>query len=189
MWEARTKNELIMEVWEKLDCENVGAAEIEAIEVVLGEQFGAGAVDSPMEIARAVADEGAELRHAEIMELWVARATDRPYDAALRSVVDISGFRSALKSLRALENLRKKYADNGDREGLRLLRETALRGKALAAETAARTQVDAKTRQINSEIAEWFSIWLQSAAAFDSWITLRLGSPDFRERFGDFRSE
>src|SRR3982750_2752266 len=78
MWAARTKNDLIIEVWEKLDCESVGAAEVEAIEIVLNEQFGPGAVDSPMEIARAVADEGADLRHSELMELWLARATDRP---------------------------------------------------------------------------------------------------------------
>jgi len=32
MWLSRNKNDLIIEVWEKLDCENVGAAEIEAIE-------------------------------------------------------------------------------------------------------------------------------------------------------------
>ena len=32
MWQSRTKIDLIIEVWEKLDCESVGAAEIEAIE-------------------------------------------------------------------------------------------------------------------------------------------------------------
>ena len=59
MWQSRTKNDLIIEVWEKLDCENVGAAEIEAIEVVVKEQYGEAAVDSPMIIARLLADEGA----------------------------------------------------------------------------------------------------------------------------------
>ena len=33
MWKSRNKTELIIEVWEKLDCEDVGAAEIEAIEI------------------------------------------------------------------------------------------------------------------------------------------------------------
>ncbi|MBV9216172.1 MAG: hypothetical protein JO053_08355 [Acidobacteria bacterium] len=185
MWAARTKDELIIEVWEKLDCDSVGAAEVEAIEVVLNEQFGPGAVDSPMEIARVVADEGAELRHSELMELWVARATDRPYDAALRNVLDVSEMRSALRSIRSLDNLKKKYGASGDKEGVRLVRDIAIRGRDLARETAERRQVDVLSRQINTEIAEWFALWLQSSAAFDSWIKLRLSSSDFRTRFGD----
>lgn len=189
MWEARTKDELIIEVWEKLDCESVGASEIEAIEIVLNEQFGVGAVDSPMEIARLVADEGADLRHSEIMDLWVARASDRPYEAALRNIIDISSLRPALHCIRALDGVRKKYKDENDREGLRLVRETAIRAKDLAAETAGRYQVDAMTRRINKEIAEWFAIWLQSPDAFRNWIKLRLESRDFKEKFGQLRYE
>ena len=70
MWNSRNKTELIIEVWEKLDCESVGAAEIEAIETAVDEIFGKPAIDSPMKIARLLADEGAELRHSEIMELY-----------------------------------------------------------------------------------------------------------------------
>ena len=40
MWHARTKNELIIEVWEKLDCENVGSTEIEAIEIAVAAAAG-----------------------------------------------------------------------------------------------------------------------------------------------------
>ena len=59
MLQSRTKTDLIIEVWEKLDCESVGAAEISAIETVVLERFGDGAVESPMIIARILADEGA----------------------------------------------------------------------------------------------------------------------------------
>lgn len=185
MWKARTKDELIIEVWEKLDCESIGAAEIEAIEVVVNEQFGKGAVDSPMRIARLLADEGADLRHAEIMGLYLARASDRPYEAALRSILDIADLRSALTSLRSLENLRRKYKTDGDREGLRLVRETAIGGKERARETASRERVDPVTRQINAEIAEWFTIWLQSPEVFENWVGLRRRSPDFVSIFGE----
>ena len=40
MWQSKTKNDLIIEVWEKLDCESVGAIEIEAIETVVREKYG-----------------------------------------------------------------------------------------------------------------------------------------------------
>jgi len=158
MWRAKTKSDLAIEVWEKLDCEDIGAAEIEAIEIVIGEQFGVHAVDSPMQIARLLADEGAALRHAEIMELYLARAANRPYEAAFRALVEITGLRSALTGIRNLENLRRKYLLDNDREGLRLVQLAAIGAKEQAEETAGRIQADPLTRGINTEIAEWFRI-------------------------------
>ncbi|MFM9902968.1 MAG: hypothetical protein ACKVQJ_00175 [Pyrinomonadaceae bacterium] len=184
MWTARTKTDLIIEVWEKLDCENIGAAEIEAIEEAVRGQYGESAVESPMRIARTLADEGADLRHSEIMELYIARVSNRPYEAAFRNVLDVSDFTTALRSIRNLESLRRKYTADGDKEGVRLVRETALRGKQQAAETAERTRVDTATREINAEIAEWFTIWLQTPAVFDTWVDLRQNTRDFIEKFG-----
>ena len=67
-WQSRTKRDLIIEVWEALDCESVGARELEQIQRVLSETLGAGAIESPAAIARVVADEGAALRHPEVFE-------------------------------------------------------------------------------------------------------------------------
>ena len=184
MFVSRNKTDLIIEVWEKLDCENVGAAEIEAIEVVVREQYGQQAVESPMRIARLLADEGADLRHSEIMELYLARAANRPYDAAFRNVLDVRDFKSALTSLRNLESLRSKYKSDNDKEGLRHVRETAIRGKEQALETAERVRVDEATRQINAEIAEWFTVWLQTPEVFDNWVDLRQRSPAYINKFG-----
>lgn len=182
-WQSRTRNDLIIEVWEKLDCESIGAAELEAIETVVREQYGCQAVDSPMRIARLLADEGADLRHSEIMALYVARASNRPYEAAFRSVLDITDMQMALTSIRNLENLRRKYASAGDREGLRLVRETGIRGKDLARETATRTRIDEATRQMNLEIVQWFTIWLETPDTFDMWVELRRTSPEFVDKF------
>jgi hypothetical protein len=185
MWHARTKNDLIIEVWEKLDCENVGAAEIEAIETVVADQYGQAAVDSPMVLARLLADEGAQLRHSEIMKLYLERASDRPYDPALRNILKIDDPKSALVSIRNLENLRRKYKSEGDKEGLRLVRETALRGKQVAAEMTERKSLDPITRQMGAEIAQWFTIWIQTPEVFESWVELRRRSREFMENFGD----
>ena len=184
MWKARTKNDLIIEVWEKLDCENVGSVEIEAIETIVADQYGKSAIDSPMVIARLLADEGAELRHSEIMKLYVERASDRPYDGALRNVVRIDDLKSTLTSIRNLENLRRKYAKENDKQGLRLVREIAIRGKQTAAETAEKKGLDETTRFVNAEIAQWFTVWLQTPQVFENWVTLRQRSPDFIEKFG-----
>lgn len=187
MWKARTKNDLIIEVWEKLDCENVGAAEIEAIETVVSDQYGPAAADSPMALARLLADEGAELRHSEIMELYVERASDRPYDAALRNVLNTGDLKSTIVSIRNLENLRRKYKSENDKDGLRLVRETALRGKKNATEMAEKRSYDAVTQQINAEIAQWFTIWLQTPEVFENWVSLRQRSPEFVDKFGHIR--
>lgn len=184
MWLSRTKSDLIIEVWEKLDCESIGAAEIEAIEVVVAEQFGRAAVESPMVIARLLADEGADLRHSEIMALYVERASDRPYDAAFRNILNIDTLKNAEASIRELENLRRKYMADHDKEGLRLVVETGRRGKSAAAEIAVKERTETVTRLINAEIDQWFTIWLQSPDVFSEWLKLRQWSRDFVDKFG-----
>lgn len=178
MWKSRNKTELIIEVWEKLDCESVGAVEIEAIETVVDGVFGKPAVDSPMKIARLLADEGAELRHNEIMELYVKRASVRPYDAVFANLIDTANLRTTLKSIRQMENLRRKFEADGDREGLRLLRKKVIGEKETQLGIAKQTNGEA------SEIAEWLTIWLQSPELFETWIKLRRGSADFVSKFG-----
>jgi len=182
MWNARNKTDLIIEVWEKLDCESVGAVEIEAIETVIESEFGRAAVDSPMVLARLLADEGAQLRHSEVMDLYLQRASDRPYDAALRNILKLDDLRSALLTIRDLENLRQKYKAEHDREGLRLLRELTIGAKKTAI-TLSTGSADAIDRQIHDEIANWLTIWLQTPEVFENWVDLRQRSPDFTDKF------
>jgi hypothetical protein len=183
MWNARTKIDLIIEVWEKLDCESVGARELEAIETAVRERYGYGAVDSPMIVARLLADEGAELRHAEILELDVQRRQESPYDPMFRNILKFSDFKQTLISIRQLENLRKKFAAENDKEGLRLVRETALKGKRRAQMIAGNEKVDDQKRAEKAEIADWFTLWMQSPEIFENWVELRQQSPDFKEKF------
>lgn len=184
MWKSRNKIELIIEVWEKLDCETVGAYEIEAIETAVESVFGKPAVDSPMKIARLLADEGAELRHSEIMDLYVRRASDRPYDAVFVNLLDFDDLRSALKSIRQMENLRRKFESDGDREGLRLLRQRVIGEKDANLAITKNARVDERGRLVAREVAEWLTIWLQSPELFDNWVKLRRGSADFLSKFG-----
>ena len=173
----------MIEVWEKLDCESVGAKEIEAIETVVREQYGFNAVESPMIVARLLADEGAELRHAEILELDVVRRGESPYDAMFRNILKFSDFRQTLASLRQLENLRKKFVAEDDREGLRLLREIAMKGKNRASMISKNERVAPEKRAEKQEIVEWFIIWLQNPEVFENWVALRQNSSDFKKRF------
>lgn len=189
MWNARTKAELIIEVWEKLDCESVGRSELEAIETAVEAHFGKPAVDSPMVIARLLADEGAHLRHSEVMELYISRISDTPHVPALRTVLRLGDLRSARSTIRDLENLRSKFNADRDKEGLRQLRETALRGKSEVNEVAKSVKTEALDRQIAIEISQWLSLWLQTPELFDSWVAIRQNTAVFRETFGQIRQD
>lgn len=182
-WKARTKRELMIEVWEHLDCETVGATELEAIETVVRERFGAGAVESPVVVARLLADEGAELRHAEVLELDVSRRAADPYEAMFRNVLKFSTFAQAAASINNLENLRREFARKKDQEGLRRVREAALKGRRRAQMIARNRNVDERKRAEKLEIAEWFAVWLKQPEIFTDWLELRQRSREFRELF------
>ena len=187
MWKSRNKTDLMIEVWEKLDCESVGATEIEAIETVVESEFGKSAVDSPMITARLLADEGAELRHSEIMELHVRRSSDRPYDAVLLNILDTSSLKTTLRSIRAMENLRRKLQNDNDAEGSRLLREKAIAEKDRVLAVAAKAGAGSAKQLESREIAEWITLWLQSPDVFETWLTLRRKSADFVSKFGEMQ--
>ena len=185
MWQARNKTDLIIEVWEKLDCESVGSAEIEAIETTVEAEYGSSAVDSPMVIARLLADEGAELRHSEIMELYLKRASDRPYDAALNQLLRTTDLKAAAGSIRNTENLRKKLQRENDREGLRVLRETVIAEKDRLTKMSGKANLSPDKRKEAVEMAEWLRLWLQAPEVFETWLELRRKSADFKSSFGE----
>src|SRR5919206_4657175 len=181
-WQARTKRELIIEVWERLDCETVGARELEEIAAAVTARYGAGALESPAQMARLLADEGAEVRHAEVLEAdarWRARD---PYEAMFRNVLKFADFTQAAASLRQLENLRREFARKKDREGLRRVRELALKGKQRAQMIARNAAVKKEKRSEKAEIAEWFAVWLQTPELFQDWLILRQRAPEFQAR-------
>jgi hypothetical protein len=182
-WKSRTKIDLMIEVWEHLDCESVGALELETIETVVRERFGDGAIEPPATVARLLADEGAELRHAEVLELDARYRSTDPYEAMFRNVLKFSSFAQAAASIKNLENLRREFKRKKDREGLRRVNETALKGKQRAEMIARNPKVDEKKRVEKAEIAEWFAVWLRQPEIFNDWLELRQRSKDYRQRF------
>lgn len=182
-WRARNKNELAVEVWEKLDCESVGRAELEAIATVLREVYGAGAVPGPAILARLLADEGAELRHVEVLELDVERRLDDPYQPMFRNLIKLRNLDDAEASLRRLENLRRKFANEKDRIGTGRLLELARRAKQRLLTTVNNPRTGEERRRECAEMAEWLTIWLNQPEVFDTWLDLRRRSPDYQEKF------
>src|SRR4029079_12333365 len=121
-WKSRTKRDLIIEVWEFLDCESVGDAELQKIQQALRARFGEAATDSPAAIARVVADEGALLRHPEVFECDRKWRQENLSRAAFAEELDFSNLSAAFTSVVKLEEKRMEL--QADSEALKDLRES-----------------------------------------------------------------
>ena len=184
-WKSKTKLDLIFEVWEALDCESIGRAELEAIEAAVIERFGAAAVESPMRTARLLADEGAELRHHEISELDAAQRGEDEYAAAFRNLIKFSTFAEAETTFKNLENLRQKFQRENDKEGMRQLLAKARQARERAEMIQKNQKVNDRKRREKREIADWFKIWLETPQIFFGWLNLRKKSPEFLAQFNN----
>ena len=182
---TKTKRDLIVEVWENLDCESVGARELEEIQQAICARFGEGAVESPASIARTLADEGAILRHPEVMECD-ARWRERKFPELLfQEALDFQGLTESFASMKRLESLRIELDREGNHEELRRLTEAVQSSRENFLLLWKSPIVSATKRAEASEIAEWLGVWLKQPGIFADWIELRRRSGDFVERFPD----
>jgi hypothetical protein len=182
-WQARTRRELIIEVWEALDCESVGAHELEQIQHALGEKFGEGALESPASIARTVADEGAVLRHPEVFNCDLKWRRQEMEKGSFQDGLNFGDLSSAFEAVVKIEEKRLQLQTNNETKSLKELRDvvTAARGDSLL---RARSKIlDEGHRQQAKEISEWLRVWLQAPELFSDWLDLRRRSPEFRIRF------
>ena len=184
-WQARTRRELIIEIWQDLECESVGELELEQIQLGLGQRFGAGAVESPAAIARVVADEGAVLRHPEVLD-YDTRWRERSMSGAiLMESLEFSSLAAASESIRKLESWRRKFAAGGEQTELRRLREIARKFKQDAQMLARSSIIEERERLEAGEIAQWLAVWLQEPGIFEDWLILRQRSPEFMRNLKD----
>jgi hypothetical protein len=180
-----TSSDLIIQAWERLDCATIGEPELREIQKAIRDHSGKD--ESPAAIARVLADEGAELRHPEVIE----------FDARWREAkiegesADFKGLEALLsgKPLRLskaetliakLEQLRQRADKQAEKEVRRL----AVNGRQLAELLAKDQKLDKLQRAEQSEIAEWLKVWVQTPALFADWLELRRRSPEFQKKFG-----
>lgn len=186
---ARTKRELIITVWDDLGRVMVGASELRKIQSSIQDQFGTGAVESPAAIARVLADEGAELRHPEVIEFdarW-REAEIKRNSKGSGSGKDVTGKPLRLKQAEAfikrLEQVRCRCDETGDKAAWQRARDKAIKARQVAESLAKDRTFDQLIRLEQTEIAEWLAVWLQTPKLFTEWLELRRRSPDFRVRF------
>jgi len=182
-WNSRTKHDLIIEVWEALDCESVGTRELERIQQALHEKFGEGAVASPAAIARTVADEGAQLRHPEVFECDVDWRAKNLKKRTFKDELDFSDLSLAFASVVKIEEQRLQLQADSEENGLRELHEIVLAARKDLLLQARSKIIERDVLEQLQEAAQWLRVWLLSPELFSDWLDLRRRSPEFRKRF------
>jgi hypothetical protein len=180
-----TQSELIIEAWERLDRAPLGERELSEIQRSVREQSGAGDL-SPAAIARVLADEGAELRHPEVIE-FDARWRETKIESESGNFEELEGLLAgkplrlskAEALIKRLERLRLRGDEQSEKEARRL----AVSGRQLAELLAKDGKLDKLQRAEEAEIAEWLKVWIQTPGLFADWLELRRRSPEFRKKF------
>ncbi len=183
-----SKKDLIVTTWRRLGRAPVGQRELREIQKVISRQLGESAVPGPASIARILADEGAELRHPEVIECdvrWRESLIQKDAGGDLDSLVPHKRLRleNAEAFINKLEKLRRDSERAEDQRTLRSLRETAIDAKQTAQSLAKKQTLEETERAEQAEIAQWLAVWIQTPNLFDEWLDLRHRSPEFRKKF------
>ena len=161
-----TRNEFIVEVWEGMGAEVVGATELGLIEEAVVERFGSAA--SPASIARVLADHGALLGHPEILQ-----ADARWRERQLLFTADDLEFGNLEGARKLINKIEQLESDPTTRESLRQS------VRSLKAELDSLSS----SKELAAEVAQWLGVWLQNPQIFTEWLALRQNTPEFRDRF------
>jgi hypothetical protein len=185
-----TKRELIVAVWNRLGRSSIGESELREIQRSIGSQFGQGANESPAAIARVLADEGAELRHPEVIEFdarWreAKIESDAGRFKGLEALLTGKPLRltKAEALIKRLEKLRKNSERAGDQLTLKQVRTMVVNARQVAESLAEDRTLEATERAEQTELAEWLKVWIQTPTLFQDWLDLRRRSLDFRKKF------
>jgi hypothetical protein len=184
LWQSRTNHDLLIEVWEKLDCESVGSDEIQQIQAAVRETLGAGAVQSPATIARTLADEGAVLRHPEVLNSDSQWREQRLSELIPPDDLNFRTLEQASASIKRLTTEHSKLRKATDHAASERLRELVVAHKIDTQQMARSKILPAETRARAKEVSLWLTIWLEQPEVFDEWLDLRQRSPEFIRKFG-----
>jgi len=180
--DSKVRRQVIIEYWRGEQCPRVGARELSQLQSLLATRFGGADLDSPATIARVLADEGAELRHPEVIECdaqWRADFLQRPSQdsAELPDAKETLTLAAVEPFIEKLEQLARDKAD------IQRLRSVAIEARKTAQLEARRKSLSESQRNEQIEIAEWLGVWIKTPRLFKDWLELRRRSPEFKGKF------
>lgn len=105
-------------------------------------------------------------------------------DEILDPLLKFESLRSAEKTLRDLDERFQRFKAENDPASMERCRQIILKGKKRALMISTNTKVSAKKREEKAEIAQWFTLWLQTPDVFWQWLSIRQATEDYCRRFG-----
>jgi len=183
------RHELIVSTWQALSQTSIGGDELSAIQSAIAQLVDEDQIPSPAAIARELAQEGAELRHPEIIECdaaWRQARLERETER-FKQLDDLVSegpltLERAEELLAELDRLRQEFASTNDDEGLLRLQEFAVSVKH-SSQALAQSGIETATLAEQTEIAAWLKVWIQTPTIFSDWLELRKRSAEFAGRF------
>lgn len=175
-----TKQQLVLEIYDREAMGEVTSQEIEIINQALIAEYGEGGAMEPAEIASILHQEELPIRFDQIFRM---DSPTEQYESLVRGLNGYGDFGEAETTLRRIDALYKQFQQAGDKTGMRFVRQAALR---LKQETAALLQSPKLTESRRAEMGEinqWATVWLQTPELFVQWLELRKASADYKELF------
>jgi hypothetical protein len=181
-----SKQEMVLEIYDREAMGEVTAREIAIINQGLIEEFGEGGAMAPAEIARILRSEDLPVRYEQIFRM--ESPTDR-YENLFGSLNAYRTLAEAEESLRQIDGLYRKFQHAGDRTGVRFARQAAQRIKRHTTALSQSPKLTPGERSEMGEIAQWVTVWLQTPDIFGQWLALRKAAAEFKILFGAANSE
>ncbi len=176
----KSKREMVLDIYDREAMGEVTAREIAIINQALVEEFGEGGVMDPGEITRILVDEDLPVRFEQIFRMST-RA--EKYETIFKHLPRLATLEQAAASIREIDTLYRKFQRRDDRTGVRFARQTARSGKREAEQAASDETQSDRYRAEQAEIAQWFTVWLQTPDLFEQWLQLRQATADYRSKF------
>lgn len=176
----KSKREMVLDIYDDEAMGEVTAREIAIINQALIEEYGEGGAMTPAEIARILHEEELPVRFDQIFRMMT---TTEKYENAFSHFLDNENLEQAENSIRGIDDLYRKFMEAGDKAGVRFAFEAARSARQTATELSHLTPASPSRQRVQAEIAQWFTIWLQTPDLFTDWLALRKASAEFQKLF------
>jgi hypothetical protein len=175
--DLKTKKALILETAREINVQKWTPAEIDQLRRRLVAEHGEAAKTGSDYIADVLKDAG----HRVLLSLQ--EEAEEQYEEEFEDILHFKTLEDAEVSIMRLDELMRKFRDQGENAAAERVLNVARLGKRRAEMISRNHKVEPHKRDEKIEIANWFRIWLETPDAFFDWLDVRKQSPEFRTQF------
>jgi hypothetical protein len=175
-----SKQEMVLEIYDREAMGEVTAREIAIINEGLVAEYGEGGAMAPAEIARILRAEDLPVRYEQVFRMMTPT---QKYENLFDALAYNDSLEEAERAIRRIDELWRGFDRQGDQTGVRFALQTARFAKQNAEDLAGARQASPDAQRVQAEIAQWFTVWLQTPDLFPQWLELRKASREFKRWF------